>query len=233
MPPSRSCATGASVPRRSARLLKTAFVVPVFTAHPSEARRRTILEKLETLSRLLDRLEYGQLLPHERRAAESAVAEELETFWLSSLVRSDRPTVLDEVRQGLGMVAGLFEVVPRLYREMEEALGRWSIPSLPTWPCRRSCASAPGSAATATAIRIVTPAVTAEAVRLAAGDGPPSLPGACRGTGQAAQPVGRLPGTVRRIPRGAAPRRRAWCLKPIRAANTSRTAASVASSPPG
>ena len=112
--------------RRGGRsTLQTALVVPVFTAHPSEARRRTILEKLETISRLLDRLEYSQLLPHERRAAESAVAEELETFWLSSLVRSERPSVLDEVRQGLGMVAGLFEVVPRIYREMEAALGRW------------------------------------------------------------------------------------------------------------
>ncbi len=69
------------------------------------------------------------MLPHERRAAESAIAEDLETFWLSSLVRSDRPSVLDEVRQGLGMVAGLFEVVPRLYREMEEALER-SYPEL-------------------------------------------------------------------------------------------------------
>ncbi len=111
------------------RLLGTALVVPVFTAHPSEARRRTILEKLGAISRLLDRLEYGQLLPHERRAAESAIAEEVETFWLSSLVRSDRPSVLDEVRQGLGMVAGLFSVVPDLYARMEEALAR-SYPDL-------------------------------------------------------------------------------------------------------
>ncbi len=46
-------------PEEVSRLLKSALVVPVFTAHPSEARRRTILEKLETLSRLLDRLEYS------------------------------------------------------------------------------------------------------------------------------------------------------------------------------
>jgi phosphoenolpyruvate carboxylase len=107
------------------QLLHKALIVPVFTAHPSEARRKTILEKLQRISHQLDRLEYTLLLPRERQAAEGVIAEELETFWLSALVRSDRPSVLDEVRQGLGMVACLFDVVPRIYREMEEGLRRW------------------------------------------------------------------------------------------------------------
>ncbi|HTU23205.1 MAG TPA: phosphoenolpyruvate carboxylase [Gemmataceae bacterium] len=147
------------------RLLKSALIMPVFTAHPSEARRRTILEKLETLSRLLDRLEYSELLPHERRAAESAIAEDLETFWLSSLVRSDRPSVLDEVRQGLGMVAGLFEVVPRLYREMEEALGR-SYPELAGADVPAFVRFGSWIGGDRDGNPHVTPAVTAESVRL-------------------------------------------------------------------
>lgn len=105
-------------------LLESALVVPVFTAHPSEARRRTILEKLHAISHQLDRIEYCQLLPREREEAETIIAEELETFWLTALVRSERPKVLDEVRQGLGMVSCLFRVVPRIYRELEGALGR-------------------------------------------------------------------------------------------------------------
>ncbi len=108
-----------------AEVLRHALIAPVFTAHPSEARRRTILEKLQAVSHHLDRLEYARLLPHERQDAEAGIAEELEAFWLSALVRSERPSVLDEVRQGLGMVAGLFEVVPRFYREAEAALRRW------------------------------------------------------------------------------------------------------------
>jgi len=107
-----------------AGLLKRALIVPVYTAHPSEARRRTILEKLESISRHMDCLESEHRFPRERDAALAGIREEVESFWLSSLVRRQRPTVLDEVRQGVGMVQSLFAVVPRLYREIEAALQR-------------------------------------------------------------------------------------------------------------
>ena len=117
-------------------ILQTALLCPVFTAHPSEARRRTILEKLETIEHLLDRLEYGQLLPQERGQVLAAVAEEVETFWLTSTVRVERPAVLDEVRQNLQIVEDtLFDVVPRVYREVEDALQAvypdhtWTVPA--------------------------------------------------------------------------------------------------------
>ena len=117
-------------------MLQTALICPVFTAHPSEARRRTILEKLETIEHLLDRLEYGQLLGQERGQVLAAVAEEVETFWLTSTVRLERPMVLDEVRQNLQIVEDtLFDVVPRVYREVEDALQAvypgqaWNVPA--------------------------------------------------------------------------------------------------------
>ncbi|MFN0052444.1 MAG: phosphoenolpyruvate carboxylase [Planctomycetales bacterium] len=105
-------------------VLSQTQIVPVFTAHPSEARRRTILEKLDSIATQMDRIDSHQLLPRDRERAESCILEEMETFWLSSLVREQRPLVLDEVRQGLGMIKSLFEVVPRLYREMEAAWER-------------------------------------------------------------------------------------------------------------
>jgi phosphoenolpyruvate carboxylase len=103
--------------------LARALIVPVFTAHPSEARRRTVLEKLSTLAQLLDRLEYGQLTPSERDSAVGAIAEEIEGLWLTGAVRESRPAVLDEVRQVLGLVeARLLDVVPKVYRKLESAL---------------------------------------------------------------------------------------------------------------
>jgi phosphoenolpyruvate carboxylase len=109
--------------RQVEELLRRAHVCPVFTAHPSEARRRTILEKLLAVSRHLDRLEHTRLLPRERRAVVEAIAEQVETLWLSDTVRRERPTVLDEVRQGLETVGDtLLLIVPRVYRDLEEGL---------------------------------------------------------------------------------------------------------------
>ena len=118
-----------------AALLRRAVIRPVFTAHPSEARRRTILEKLEAVSRQLDLMEFTRLTPRDREAAVAAVADEIETFWLTETVRTHRPTVLDEVRQGLDVVeSSLLDVTPRLYRELEAALASvypehgWQVP---------------------------------------------------------------------------------------------------------
>ncbi|VTT99848.1 phosphoenolpyruvate carboxylase : Phosphoenolpyruvate carboxylase OS=Roseiflexus sp. (strain RS-1) GN=ppc PE=3 SV=1: PEPcase [Gemmataceae bacterium] len=123
-------------PDELAEHLAAALVVPVFTAHPSEARRRTILEKLAAVALQLDRMEYGALTDSERADASAAIAEEVEGLWLSDSVRGERPTVLGEVRQVLGMVEGrLLDVVPRVYRKLDAALGRvypgrdWHVPA--------------------------------------------------------------------------------------------------------
>jgi phosphoenolpyruvate carboxylase len=104
-------------------LLNRALIGCVFTAHPSEARRRTVLEKLNAISGELDRLEYSILLPNERKESIATIAEQLETLWMTSSIRVDRPVVIDEVRQGLELVEdSLFEVIPRVYRQLEDAL---------------------------------------------------------------------------------------------------------------
>ncbi len=106
-------------------LLCRALVRPVFTAHPSEARRRTLLEKLDHIAHELDRLEYTRLLESERADAVESIAIEVETFWLTDIVRDKRPTVADEIRHGLGLVSdSLFEIVPRVYRSLEHSLTR-------------------------------------------------------------------------------------------------------------
>jgi phosphoenolpyruvate carboxylase len=104
-------------------VLARGLIAPVYTAHPSESRRRTIREKLERISSARDRVEYCRLMPRQRAEALATIVEEIETFWLSDLVRRERPSVLDEVDQGLSVVAPtLFGVVPGLYRRLEGAL---------------------------------------------------------------------------------------------------------------
>ena len=104
-------------------LLHHLRICPVFTAHPSEARRLTILEKLGLISKELDRLDYQELLPQEIDAVHENMRQQIEILWLTEGVRAERPGVIDEVRQGLEVVEGtLFEVVPDLYRELETRL---------------------------------------------------------------------------------------------------------------
>jgi phosphoenolpyruvate carboxylase len=106
-------------------VLQKVMVVPVFTAHPSEARRRTILEKLDQIANQLDRLDQMRLLPDEQAEALAIIATEIESFWLTDTVRDRRPQVVDEIRHGLGLVSEtLFEIVPKVYRGLDAALER-------------------------------------------------------------------------------------------------------------
>lgn len=112
-------------------------IKPVFTAHPSEARRLTILEKIAAISREIDKLDYQEMLPEEVSAAHDAIRQHIEILWMTEAVRSERPGVIDEVRQGLDVVEGsLFDVVPELYDRMEKSLAniypeqKWKIPAV-------------------------------------------------------------------------------------------------------
>ena len=102
-----------------------ALVRPVFTAHPSEARRRTILEKMRH-DRYAARSVGILPAPAERaREAISTITAEVEAFWFTDIVRTECPTVLDEIRHGLGLVAPpcsrWFRAV---YRNLEDAVAR-------------------------------------------------------------------------------------------------------------
>lgn len=117
--------------------LERLHICPVFTAHPSEARRLTILEKLAAISEEIDRLDYQELLPEESDAAVASIRQHIEILWLTESVRAERPKVIDEVRQGLEVVErSLFEVVPKLYRLVENSLAgiypeiEWRLPAI-------------------------------------------------------------------------------------------------------
>jgi phosphoenolpyruvate carboxylase len=95
----------------------------VLTAHPTEAKRRTILIKLNTIAEQLDELTRASRLPSERVEIVERIREEIVVLWQSDETRDRRPTVLDEVRNVLYFFeATLFRLVPRIYTELERAL---------------------------------------------------------------------------------------------------------------
>lgn len=97
---------------------------PVFTAHPTEAVRRTLLVKEQRIARaLIDRLDFERLLESERSAALERIRAEVTTAWQTEEHLSVRPSVADEVEHVLFYVSEvIYRVVPRFYENLEEAL---------------------------------------------------------------------------------------------------------------
>ncbi|MFN8474749.1 MAG: phosphoenolpyruvate carboxylase [Anaerolineae bacterium] len=95
--------------------LRCIDVAPVFTAHPTEVARRTILLKRQRISEALDKLDWLPLSDVEAAAGEAVIAAEITGLWESDEVRRRPPTVLDEVQMGLDYYPTLIETMPRAY----------------------------------------------------------------------------------------------------------------------
>ncbi len=95
----------------------------VLTAHPTEARRRTLLVALRRTYALLDQLDDPRLTPAEDADLRRRLREEISLLWHTSVVRVQRPTPIDEVRTAMVFFdETLFVTTPRLYRELDRAL---------------------------------------------------------------------------------------------------------------
>ncbi|HEX7631837.1 MAG TPA: phosphoenolpyruvate carboxylase [Lacunisphaera sp.] len=110
------------VPRaRVQKLVRQLDIELVFTAHPTESKRRTMLEKLATLGDILRRhtLEEIQHAPDD-------IKREIVSLWLTDRSRTERPEVADEARTGLWYFdRTLFQLLPRLHEDLQSALDRY------------------------------------------------------------------------------------------------------------
>ncbi|MBY0502855.1 MAG: phosphoenolpyruvate carboxylase [Bryobacteraceae bacterium] len=94
----------------------------VFTAHPSEAKRRAVRAKLGRMRGYIQDLDRVDLLPRERRDLENHLRTELAILWQTEFLRPRRPTVLEEVDRVLSIAPRLWQVAPRIYEAMRCAL---------------------------------------------------------------------------------------------------------------
>ena len=107
------------------RLLNRLDIELVFTAHPTQAKRRTVLTKLRRIAAALTELDVRDLLPSERQALVDQITAEVTLLWVTDRSRTSRPTVTDEVRTGLFYFdTTLWDVLPAVYRDMAAALAR-------------------------------------------------------------------------------------------------------------
>ena len=104
-------------------LLDHLFIELVLTAHPTEARRRTVTSKIQRVARLLEQIADDDLTPREREQVRAAIHAEIASLWLTDRDRTVQPAVTDEVRTGLYFVENVFwEAIPILYEDLQRSL---------------------------------------------------------------------------------------------------------------
>ena len=106
-------------------LINSLRYIPVFTAHPTEAKRRSKLEAMRRIfNTILELQSYkGQSIKREELIDE--LQAEILILWRTDEVRLRKPTVLDEVENGLYYFrTSLFRAIPEVYRDLEKAIKR-------------------------------------------------------------------------------------------------------------
>ncbi|WP_146687547.1 phosphoenolpyruvate carboxylase [Bradyrhizobium canariense] len=107
------------------RFFKEALVSPVLTAHPTEVRRKSTIDREMEIAALLDRRERVQLTPEEIEASDEQLRRDVLTLWQTNLLRRTKLTVLDEVANGLSFYDYTFlHEVPRLHCALEDRLNK-------------------------------------------------------------------------------------------------------------
>ena len=99
-------------------------ITPVFTAHPTEVARQTVLLKRRRIAEYLEELDRLPLTAEEVDECELNIRAEVTSLWQTDEVRLAKPTVNDEIRMGLRYFRlSLFDALPRIYAEMAESFG--------------------------------------------------------------------------------------------------------------
>jgi phosphoenolpyruvate carboxylase len=109
-------------------LLNGARVRPVITAHPTEAKRVTVLEIHRRIYLLLVQMESSRWTSREREAFIRDLRTEIDLLWLTGELRLERPTVEQEVAWGLHFFSeALYERTAELLERLERELERWRL----------------------------------------------------------------------------------------------------------
>ncbi len=105
--------------------LETLEICPTLTAHPTEAKRVTVLEIHRRIYRKLVDLEQNRWTEFERLQHIQDLRNEIDLLWMTGELRLERPTLEQEIAWGQHFFADiLFDAVPQLYAQLDRALER-------------------------------------------------------------------------------------------------------------
>jgi len=113
---------GMSADRLQTLLDRLAYI-PVITAHPTEAKRRSILYSLRRIFLTNEKLADTRLGKKQRQAVIDELETQIQILWRTNEVRETRPQVRDEIKNGLYYFKeSLFDAVPVVYSNMEQRI---------------------------------------------------------------------------------------------------------------
>ena len=110
-------------PDRLRQFFAEAMVVPVLTAHPTEVRRKSMIDREMEVAELLAERDRYELTAEETAVNEAALRRAILTLWQTNLLRRTRLQVTDEVNNGLAYYDYTFlKELPRFYADLETEL---------------------------------------------------------------------------------------------------------------
>ena len=106
-------------------LLNETLYMPVFTAHPTDAIRRTVMYALRRIFITSEQLSDRRISRDERDEIRHTIKQQIQVLWKTDEVRVNKPTVEDEIRNGLYFFReSLFDAIPETYRYLDKAIHR-------------------------------------------------------------------------------------------------------------
>jgi len=106
-------------------LLDSALYLPVFTAHPTESKRRAVMHNLRRIFVTAEQLDGLPLGREQRDDIINELRDQIQVLWKTDEVRTHKPSVEDEIRNGLFYFREcLFDAVPLVYRYLEKSMRR-------------------------------------------------------------------------------------------------------------
>ncbi len=105
------------------RMVADLRVTPVLTAHPTEVRRRTVLDRSRQITQLLNERDRTTMDAEEHRAWEEALRVEILALWQTAILRGNKLRVRDEINEALHYFdLSLFAEVPALHERLTTAI---------------------------------------------------------------------------------------------------------------
>ena len=93
----------------------------VLTAHPTEVKRRTLIQKYHTLTEILEQRILLSNFPSKLKILDKKLYDEITIIWNTDEIKRSRPTPAEEARWGLAIIEdSLWDTIPKVYRRLNQ-----------------------------------------------------------------------------------------------------------------